>query len=493
MNARQLIKLSGNSVSRLLSILTAAVLGCSLTGCGSGVQMGSPTSGGNTQVEILVTSTANDQLIVFDVGIKSILLVNSAGQQATIYINPDTFDDFVEWMHLNGASEPFLAVSVPQGTYTSAIVTIGGCSFTNETFSAGTFDTATYSQELCGQGSGLSTVNFPNPIRVTGSSMALSLNLQVSQSYTLDATANPAAYTISPVFTLTPISIAAQPTNETNGKVTGVNAQLTSVGTDGKSLTAKTTAGVLLNLSLNATTTYQGIAGFSGLETNSLVNFDAAIQSDGSLLVTRAEVDDAAVATAVVGPFLLPGSQAGQFLTVTLQTEGCTFIANPFCGNIFQSGGNTVFSISGQFTNVANLPFTPTFSSSTLLQGQNVTVWTPGIPNAQSIENASTVTLEPQTLNGTVTAVSSDSGFAAYTVTLAPYDLIPILQNYTSFTPPPHLIDPTTVIVYTDANALLLNSGTVNVGSLLRFRGLVFDDNGTLRMDCGAIYDGVPE
>jgi hypothetical protein len=336
-------------------------------------------------------------------------------------------------------------------------------------------------------------VNLPNPIRVTGSSMALSLNLQVSQSYTLDATANPATYTISPVFTLTPISIAAEPTNETNGKVTGVNAQITSVGADGKSLTAQTTAGVPLNLSLNASTTYQGIEGFSALATNSLVNFDAAIQSDGSLLVTRVEVDDAVVAAEVVGPFILPGSQAGQFLTLTLQTEGCTLIAYPFCGDIFQSNGNSVFSISGQFTNVANLPFTPTFSSSTFLQGQNVAVWTPGIPNAQSIENASTVTLEPQTLNGTVTAVSSDNGFAVYTVTLAPYDLIPILQNYSSLTPPPHLIEPTTIIVYADANALLLNSGTVNVGSLLRFRGLVFDDNGTLRMDCGAIYDGVPE
>jgi hypothetical protein len=33
----------------------------------------------------------------------------------------------------------------------------------------------------------------------------------------------------------------------------------------------------------------------------------------------------------------------------------------------------------------------------------------------------------------------------------------------------------------------------VNVGSLLRFKGLIFDDSGTMRMDASEIYDGVTE
>jgi hypothetical protein len=36
---------------------------------------------------------------------------------------------------------------------------------------------------------------------------------------------------------------------------------------------------------------------------------------------------------------------------------------------------------------------------------------------------AASVTLLPQTLDGTVTTVSNDRGFASYTVTLAPYPL----------------------------------------------------------------------
>lgn len=71
--------------------------------------------------------------------------------------------------------------------------------------------------------------------------------------------------------------------------------------------------------------------------------------------------------------------------------------------------------------------------------------------------------------------------------------MIPVLQNYTSNTPPPHLVNPTTILVYADTSTSFLNSGMVSVGSLIRIKGVIFDDNGTLRMDATTIYDGVPE
>lgn len=64
------------------------------------------------------------------------------------------------------------------------------------------------------------------------------------------------------------------------------------------------------------------------------------------------------------------------------------------------------------------------------------------MPDGQSIEVAASITLLPQTLNGIVSAVTNDGGFAVYTVTLAPYDLIPVLQNYTSNTPTPAFDEP---------------------------------------------------
>jgi hypothetical protein len=47
--------------------------------------------------------------------------------------------------------------------------------------------------------------------------------------------------------------------------------------------------------------------------------------------------------------------------------------------------------------------------------------------------------------------------------------------------------------VYADNNTQPLTSALVGVGSLARFRGLIFNNNGTLRMDCGQILDGVAE
>jgi len=39
----------------------------------------------------------------------------------------------------------------------------------------------------------------------------------------------------------------------------------------------------------------------------------------------------------------------------------------------------------------------------------------------------------------------------------------------------------------------MLNSNALTVGNTLRFYGLIFNDNGTLRMDCAQVNDGVSE
>ena len=106
-------------------------------------------------------------------------------------------------------------------------------------------------------------------------------------------------------------------------------------------------------------------------------------------------------------------------------------------------------------------------------------------------EPLTTITLLPQTIDGVVTALSSEGNFTTYTVTLAPYDLFPNLAVQLGQTT--LLRNPNTVVVYADSNTQMLNSGTVNVGGLLRFYGLVFNDNGTLRMDCAEVNDGVTQ
>jgi hypothetical protein len=74
---------------------------------------------------------------------------------------------------------------------------------------------------------------------------------------------------------------------------------------------------------------------------------------------------------------------------------------------------------------------------------------------------------------------------------LAAYDLFP------NFAVQPGqatlLTNPGSILVYVDSNTQQLNSDLLAVGSVSRFNGLVFNDNGILRMDCAQINDGVAE
>jgi hypothetical protein len=53
------------------------------------------------------------------------------------------------------------------------------------------------------------------------------------------------------------------------------------------------------------------------------------------------------------------------------------------------------------------------------------------------------------------------------------------------------LNNPSQVEVYVDSNTQMLNTQALAPGSILLFYGLVFNDNGTLRMDCAQVNDGV--
>jgi hypothetical protein len=78
-----------------------------------------------------------------------------------------------------------------------------------------------------------------------------------------------------------------------------------------------------------------------------------------------------------------------------------------------------------------------------------------------------------------------------YTVVLAPYDLFPALAVQAGQVT--LLNNPNVVEVYGDASTQRINSTSLTPGSTLRFNGLVFNDNGTLRVDCAQVREGVAQ
>ena len=471
----------------LLGLGMSAILG----GCGgSGNNMAAPVPGASTNVVVLFTSTANDKLTQFEMTITGVSLRDNAGNTVTLFSDPSRgVLNGTEFMRLNGASEPLAMASVPQGTYTSATVKVSSCAFGMASIVAGVLTSSFDAEGLCGQGTGNTTVNLSSPLVISGTAMALSFDLQVSQSYTLPA-GN--VYTISPVFNATPMAISPNPTNDRNGKITGLNARIISVDASGNSFVAQTADGISSTLSSNNSTVFQGVAGLAGLSAGTVVNLDSAIQPNGALLATRVEVQNAAAATTDVFVPLAPASPTGTAVAKPLECFHGPGIVQP-CYSAFQSFSSTVFHVSGQFSNLQQLPFVPDFSSSSFVLGQNVSVESTSANIGPGGVIATDITLEPQTVNGIITAVTNTAGFSVYTVTIAPYHIIPTTQQQPVLATFAAIAAPTTVTVYADGNTQFLQSGAVAPGSLLRFRGLVFDDSGALRMDCAKVLDGVTE
>lgn len=223
------------------------------------------------------------------------------------------------------------------------------------------------------------------------------------------------------------------------------------------------------------------------------VEFDGNIQTDGSLAVTRLSVPDTSTSnlSASAGPIAVVLSSSPVFGSIAREGSGILYAGDAPGADAAASFNDANFEISREISNISQLPFAAKFDSSSLAAGQNIWVTSHATANqpAPTYIPASTVTLLPQTIDGTVTAVAVNGAFKAYTVSLAAYSLFPQLANQALQTTV--LTNPQTVTVYADNSVQALNTNPIGPGSVLRFRGVIFNDGGALRMDCMTISDGI--
>jgi hypothetical protein len=487
-------------------IIAAALL---TTGCGSGASSSTPKLSGNTAVTVVLSSTANDQVSAFELQFQSLTLTGQSGKTATLLSVPASGPVVgAEFMHLNGAAEPLVTASIPQDIYTSATVGMTWGQFTciasgpvdgEQTLSMAFFSSSVPTSAV--------TVNLPSPITVTGSSMALSLDLLVSQSAIIGSCLNVdgfTGYSLTPTFNLTPLSLSSSPTNAGNGKVTGMEGMIVSFNSGGNGFTLSVPEGQYvtrtLSVTSNSTTVFQqAVTSFSALSAGMFVNMDGGLQPDGSLLATRIAVEDPSAINVLTGSLMQVAAQVPNLTVFGRQQQGP--LLEPGApgapnGTYWQDGAyfifsGAVFQISGRLANLQTLPFSPSFSASNMVAGQNIDVSTASNLTlaGPNYTPANTITLIPQAIDATVAGSSTSGDFTDYTVTLAPYDLFPALavqQGQTTL-----LNNPSQVEVYVDSNTQMLNTQPLAAGGTLRFYGLVFNDNGTLRMDCAQVSDGV--
>lgn len=452
-----------------------------------------PAPTGGTPVAVVMSSAANGKLSEYDVVFQSITLTSQSGKTVTLLAAPRA----AEFIHVNGTRQPLAAASIPPDVYTAATASVGRSAL----FGCISLQPTGLSLSLFQPGATPTvTVSLPSPITVTDAGMGLTLDMLVSQSATYsscDAGSGTTTFTASPTFTLTSFALPDQ-TGLGNAKVMTLDAQVLAVDAAAGSFQlalasspVNLTTSNTLSVSAGGATVWQGIANLGALTAGMFVDLDGAIQPDGSVLATRIEVTDASAVNVERGPLLLVNAATPVFDVYDLEGQG----KGPFSGySETYSFAGAAFRVSGQFTNLQSLPFTASFNGTNMVPGQDVYISSPAFltvapPNYNAA--ASTITLMPQTIDGTIANTSISGSFTVYTVTLAAYDLFPTLAAQPGQTT--LLSNPGQVEVYVDSSTQMFNTIPLATGATLRFYGLVFNDSGTLRMDCAQIDDGVAE
>jgi hypothetical protein len=475
-------------VSKSLLAISVTLLAAFATGCGMNMPS-IPATSQNTSVTVMVSSTANDQLSQMNVTFNGLTLTSQSGKTVSVFTTPQQ----AEFIHVNGTAEPLLTVSVPQDTYTAASAMVQPAQVTCVMVQP---SGGLLTDEFQSNVAPVAMLSLPAPIRVTGTAMGLLLNLQVSQSVMPAncplTSANP---TVNAAFTVTPVTLASPPTNVQNGKMSSLVGQISAVNAVTNSFTVAAADGPTWAVVSDTNTIYQGVAAFSTLVAGMPVDMDLAIQPDGSLLATRVSVSDANPTnlTDVNGPVMQVAASVPALFTFGREVQGFLFPGDRIGGAVAFSFNNSVAQISPRLTNLQSLPFAPVFTTANMVPGQNVSFTAHALTEqgGPTYIPATSITLMPQTINGLVTATGSEGSFTTYTISLAPYDLIPNLAVQPGQTN--LLTNPSTVVVYVDSSTQLLNTKQLAGGSVVRFNGLLFNDNGTLRMDVAQVNDGAPQ
>lgn len=458
---------SWRSVIGVGALLTLAIV---LTSCGSGSSSTSnstPTTTVKTAVQVNMGDAPADWMLAFSMNISSMSLTGSNGTVSAVSSTTP-----MEMMHLMGTMQPLAMISAPQGSYTSASITIGSATvmYMDPTSKAAV-------QKMI-SGPITTTVNFSSPITVGLTPMAMGFDLDLASSVTADASGN---LSMNPVFHVTSgMQGSGSPLDPADG---GIQQMIGTVsGVSGSSFTMTSIqAAQTFTFATNSSTTFDNITGVSMMTNGMLVAVDASLQSDGSLMATKVQsmmnsggVMGGGVITAVTG-------QPATALTMVMQNGAGTGMMSSFFANgaTIDLSGSTTYTIDEDNMDMSSLPFTPMFDASHIYAGQNIMPVASsgmmsggmgggmmgGSPLAGTM-TASEVALIPQGITGTVATAITSGSSTSFTLTL------PSDSAFTTLT------GATSVTVFQHTGTTISGTSPIASGASVHAFGLLFFDAG---------------
>jgi hypothetical protein len=456
-------------------------LGMVIAGCTSSVTSTSSTSNiipnANTSTTpVRITDAASDQILAASLTLNSMILTDTAGKVTTNLLPASGI--LFEASHLDAVQEPLFSPAIPEDTYVSVTLIYSNAQVAYMDSSTHAIDLVTATLANTSQ-----TINFSAPVTISNTTTSLLLDFLVPNSVTISGS----TVTVTPQFKVGAVPITSSLAITHKGKVTGIDA-----GQDYFSLTDA--SGTVFTIYVNGSTVFQdantsssctGVSCLSTiLQVNAIVEVDTVITATanttipaGSLLAQRVEVDE----PASTGKKLLLGLVTSRTPTAT-GTAATSFniTVRQLVGNITATAVETVdVSVSGSTNFIlppryalfaSALPFTPSFNSSSIFAGQQVAVVTTTAGVTSGAATAGSVLLQPQTITGAITNITTSGGYNVYTVTLPTGSWLATITGQS------------TVLVYTNSQVVPLTSTSPTVNATMRFNGYLFNVGGTLRL-----------
>ena len=441
---------------RAIALLIALAVTIALAACGGYNKNNSaqnympPGSASSTAMTVNIGDAPADRVISFEITVNSVTLTKSDNSTVSVLSTPRR----IEVTHLAGTSEPLVLTSIPQGSYSSATISVSAPEvvFIDNTGRPVEREFPTFTKTV--------TVNF-NPALVVGTTpLVLTLDTNVGASVTIDPVTS--TVTINPTFNVTNQQLPAAGHDDDqrpeDGELDHIVGQLTNVGAT--QFTIKLgQSGMTMTFNVNAQTRFEEVGGLSALPANALVRVEGITQQDGTLLAREVELltgeamESEGLVTSVTG------NPATSFTFVVHDASG-TMMNSAMLGTsvTVTIDSRTDFRVDPDNIDLSALSL-PAFSASTLSKGQRVEAESETEDEHGMTGTVRRVKLEQQALTGTISGLSNGQ----FTLTVADDSAFKLLTGKNTITVLPQR--------NTEVRSLTLNNGMS-----VRVRGLLFFD-----------------
>jgi len=457
----------------LVSLGLLALAACGGSNSSSNQSTPSVPTPQNMTLQVNVGDSPSDRVMAFATNITSMTLTNSNGTTAPIV----SASMPIEMMRLAGTMQPINVLSIPQGTYTGASITMSSMSVTFMDPTTRTIMQKTVAGPIT------TNVSFASNMTLGSTPMVLSFDMDIASSVAIDSSGK---VSLTPTFhtIMNNVGVGNGQDPENGGMEHLIGSVASASGTSfGFSMMQSAQT---LTLTTNNNTQFENMSGMGMMSNGALMKVNAMLQADGSILVQKVQWfmgNGGVMSDGIVGA--VTGSPATQMGMVVQNGSGqgmmSSFLANNANVNVT---GSTSFNIDTDGMDMSNLPFTPTFDSDHMYPGERVRcISNTGMGSGSmggmggmgggsmvGMMNASECNLVQQGFTGTVSNYSASNGQATFTLTLASDSYFAIMTGESMIT------------VYQQPGTELYGITSIGNGQTVQVRGLMFEDGSVFRM-----------